>query len=120
VANVSNRAEIEYHGSSFYRKKVFKIGQFFDSPFCSFFCTPGLLHNGKKYLKLTKLKKLGYLKKLQLYDIFALLETFEKGLLCKPSDLKSDNLQYNMPGRRDADTNDSSTKRLMFQVLFFS
>ena len=32
---------------------------------------------------------------------------------------KSDNLQYNMLGRRVAGTNDSSTKRLMFQVLLF-
>ena len=33
---------------------------------------------------------------------------------------KSDNLQYNMLGGRVAGTNYSSTKRLMFQVLFFS
>ena len=33
--------------------------------------------------------------------------------------LKSDNLQYNTLGRWIAGTNDSSTKRLMFQVLFF-
>ena len=32
---------------------------------------------------------------------------------------KSDNLQYNTLGRWVAGTNDSSTKRLMFQVLFF-
>jgi hypothetical protein len=32
---------------------------------------------------------------------------------------KSDNLQYNMLVRWVAGTNDSSTKRLMFQVLFF-
>ena len=33
--------------------------------------------------------------------------------------LKSDNLQYNKLVRRVAETNDSSTKHLMFQVLFF-
>ena len=33
--------------------------------------------------------------------------------------LKSDNLQYNTPGRWVDGPNDSSTKRLMFQVLFF-
>ena len=33
--------------------------------------------------------------------------------------LKSNNLQYNMLVRWDARTKDSSTKRLMFQVLFF-
>ena len=32
---------------------------------------------------------------------------------------KFDNLQYNMLGRWDAGPNDSSTKRLMFHVLFF-
>ena len=34
--------------------------------------------------------------------------------------LKSINLQYNMLGRWVNGTNDSSTKHLMFQVLFFS
>ena len=34
-------------------------------------------------------------------------------------DLKSDNLQYNPLVRWYAGTNDSSTKCLMFQVLFF-
>ena len=33
--------------------------------------------------------------------------------------LKSDNLQYNMLGRWVDGTNNSSTKRLMFQALFF-
>ena len=33
--------------------------------------------------------------------------------------LKSVNLQYNTLGRLDDGTNESSTKRLMFQVLFF-
>ena len=33
--------------------------------------------------------------------------------------LKSDNLQYNTLGRWVAGTNDSSTKRLMLQALFF-
>ena len=32
---------------------------------------------------------------------------------------KSINLQYNMLGRLDDGTNESSTKRLMFQILFF-
>ena len=32
---------------------------------------------------------------------------------------KSVNLQYNMLGRLDDGTNESSTKRLIFQVLFF-
>ena len=35
-------------------------------------------------------------------------------------DQKSVNLQYNTLGRLDDGTNKSSTKRLMFQVLFFS
>ena len=35
------------------------------------------------------------------------------------TDLKSDNLQYNTLGRWVDGTNDSSTKRLMFQALFF-
>ena len=35
------------------------------------------------------------------------------------TDLKSVNLQYNVMVRWVAGTNDSSTKRLMFQVLFF-
>jgi hypothetical protein len=39
-------------------------------------CSPGLLHNGKKYLNLTKLKNLDYLKKLPLYDISAKMEIF--------------------------------------------
>ena len=34
--------------------------------------------------------------------------------------LKSDNLQYDMLSRWVDGTNDSSTKRLMFQALFFS
>ena len=33
--------------------------------------------------------------------------------------IKSDNIQYNMLVRWVGGTNDSSTKRLMFQVLFF-
>ena len=36
-----------------------------------------------------------------------------------PNILKSVNLQYNTLGRLDNGTNESSTKRLMFQVLFF-
>ena len=36
------------------------------------------------------------------------------------TDLKSVNLQYNTMVRWDAGTKDSSTKRLMFQALFFS
>merc|ERR1712016_26656 len=35
------------------------------------------------------------------------------------SDQKSVNLQYNTLGRLDDGTNESSTKRLMFQLLFF-
>ena len=35
-------------------------------------------------------------------------------------DQKSVNLQYNTLGRLDDGTNELSTKRLMFQVLFFS
>ena len=38
----------------------------------------------------------------------------------RPSaDMKSDNLQYNTLSRWVDGINDSSTKRLMFQVLFF-
>ena len=36
-----------------------------------------------------------------------------------PNHLKSVNLQYSKLGLLDNGTNESSTKRLMFQVLFF-
>ena len=37
----------------------------------------------------------------------------------RPQDMKSVNLQFNTLGRLDDGTNESSTKRLMFQILLF-
>ena len=48
------------------------------------------------------------------FDLLVLLT------LADLSDLKSDNLQYDTLVRWVAGTNDSWTKRLMFQALFFS
>ena len=50
-----------------------------------------------------------------MYDI----EEDEQGNLLKGNDKKSDNLQYNTLGCWVDRTNDSWTKRLMFQALFF-
>ena len=52
------------------------------------------------------------------YEMFSCLQIrVSERMSCKQ--LKSDNLQYNTLGRWVTGTNDTSTKRLMFQVLFF-
>ena len=52
------------------------------------------------------------------YEMFSCLQIrVSERMSCKQ--LKSDNLQYNTLGRWVTGTNDSSTKHLMFQVLFF-
>ena len=48
-----------------------------------------------------------------------ILFNFSTNILGQPHQ-KSDNLQYNMLGSLVDGTNDSTTKRLMFQALFFS
>ena len=53
------------------------------------------------------------------YEMFSCLQIrVSERMSCKQ--LKSDNLQYNTLGRWVTGTNDTSTKRLMFQVFFFS
>ena len=54
--------------------------------------------------------------------VFAFLENYQNFLFWpsnESSSIESVNVQYNMLGHWVTGTNDSSTKRLMFQVLFF-
>ena len=62
-------------------------------------------------------EKAGYI--LKGYSL-ALVYQLLSGCSGQIKDLRSDNLQYNLLVRWDVGTNDSSTKHLMFQALFFS
>ena len=56
-------------------------------------------------------------------DLFKIIASWQSTILLVSGNSeiqKSDNLQYNMLGRLVDGTNDSLTKRLMFQALFFS